>query len=120
MASSEGGNRSVPDDSDAWRTTRQVSVTVSDPVIQVEMRELRCLQGNADHNHCSYLLLIALCCSYQLQKIFLADIPNLSATFPPSNIRNDLMVQESQGEPSLWNRVSAKQAKLHPQSSLHL
>jgi hypothetical protein len=41
-----------------------------------------------------------------MEKILLCNIPMLSATFEPENVRNDLMVQESSGEPSLWNRVS--------------
>jgi hypothetical protein len=47
------------------------------------------------------------CYRFAMEKILLCNIPMLSATFEPENVRNDLMVQESSGEPSLWNRVSA-------------
>jgi hypothetical protein len=53
-----------------------------------------------------------------MEKILLCNIPMLSATFEPQNVRNDLMVQESSGEPSLWNRVSETIADLQKRACL--
>ncbi|KAG5174908.1 pyrophosphate-dependent phosphofructokinase [Tribonema minus] len=42
---------------------------------------------------------------YAFDKVYMCEVPNLNEAFPPCNMRNDCMTQQSTGEPSLWNRL---------------